>query len=743
MALQITTGAGSLVALGVGAGDVYSLITLGQRVGNWWTAVSGDKQFLALLDQDEFETLRRRGLVDLPTFNKRWRKQIRLLANGRPLSLKGPDVEKVLEDMGRFTAVMVCVVATLDAFTSMFVVRRVLKSVLTELLRTTETGEDLLSSQYGSRLNSWRSTACLRGLAASAQALRQGLIDQGSIMSGYLPAEESFHVVEFLAWLLGKETAEFTTPSSDVAGIALCLSQLGVDILQVKGKGFRTTEKPCCLTYSAENVLSAKEQSLIGNGRGFMRDQIMTVPISHPEECLSVFPTSIAVHNRCRTAWKLGERAAQFVSLDVVLKPETEPHFNPKSGHNIFYKFIDRGTECRRTSCEIHELANNHAPIVNHELLSALEKCFERDVPELVVWASNQTRGGGLEDYEIVDHDMIDPAKIEIFCVVQSFFMGYYYTVFLPMVDLSSLKLQTVEGVWGYRSPDFLHYFRRHVLSTKSLLKTPPEKNYERHESEISRQAILALLSRLFLGHPVDISLTSSTADKRANWCMGIVAKRTLMINSLLGKCQSIEELGKFTILDVDVGGVPRDPDGLIRPGFPDGLEFDLTTSTRQNVGESCPPEDVTFHIEADWDTDADATLLCVRYKGRRISTISPATADWHFCQAYVEPIGKETTSRSRTSLSKAVPVGIESFFESPPRLPVSQYLDVPVLFQAFNRPRLQYTAVALYSGSFVVRLASDCIATAGLRCKEYRERKVVNPNRRVTNSQVIVAGSS
>ena len=735
MALQITTGAGSLVALGVGAGDVYSLITLGQRIGNWWTAVSGDKQFLALLDQDEFEILRRRGLVDLPTFNKRWRKQIRLLANGRPLSLEGPDVEKALEDMGRFTAVMVCVVAALDAFTSMFVVKRVLKSVLTELLRTTETGEDLLSSQYGSRLNSWRSTACLRGLAASAQALRQGLIDQGSIMSGYLPAEESFQVVEFLTWLLGKETAEFTTPSSDVAGLAFCLTQLGVDILQVEGKGFKTTEKPCCLIYSVENVLSAKEHSHIGNGRGFMRDQIITVPISHPEECLSVFPTSIAVHNRCRTAWNLGERAAQFVSLDVVVEKR-------KSTQDISYKFIDRGTECGRTSCEIHELAVYHAPIVNHELLNALEKCFERDVPELVVWASNQTRGDGLKDYEILDHDMIDPAKIEIFCVIQSFFMGYYYSVFLPMVDISSLKLQTVEGVWGYRSPEFLHYFREHVLSTKSLSKTPPEKNYKRPESEISRQAILALLSRLFLGHPVDISSRSSIAHRSANWCMGIVAKRTLMINSLLGKCQSIEELGKFTILDVDVGGVPRDPDGLIRPGFPDGLEFDLTTSSRQNIGESCPPEDVTFHIEADWDTDADATLLCVRYKGRRISTISPATADWYFCQAYVEPISKETTSRSRTSLSKAIPVGIESFFESPPRLPVSQYLDVPVLFQAFNRPRLQYTAVALYSGSFVVLLASDCIATAGLRCKEYRERKVVNPSRKVTNSQVIVAGS-
>ena len=95
MALQIATGPGSLISLGVGPSDVYTLITLGQRVGNWWTAVSGDKDFLALLDQDELDIMRRKGLIDLPAFNKRWRRQIRLLANGQPLSFEGNDAESV------------------------------------------------------------------------------------------------------------------------------------------------------------------------------------------------------------------------------------------------------------------------------------------------------------------------------------------------------------------------------------------------------------------------------------------------------------------------------------------------------------------------------------------------------------------------------------------------------------------------------------------------------------------------
>ena len=309
MALQLTTGAGSLVALGVGAGDVYSLITLGQRVGNWWTAISGDRDFLALLDQDEFEILRRKGLIDLRTFNKRWRKQIRLLANGRAMSFQGRDAENVVDDMGRFTAAMVCIVASLDSFAALSVVKRVLKSVLTELLKTTETGEDLLSSQYASRLNAWRSTACLRGLFIEAQALRQALIDQEVVMSGYMPVEESTHMSHFLVWPLSGDTQIFTTASSDVAGVAACLSRLGIDIISIEGKGFDSLERPCRVVYSKETLVFDQYQPGLQTNKGFMRQESISVSVVHPEECISIFPTEIAVHNRCRSAWKSGQRA--------------------------------------------------------------------------------------------------------------------------------------------------------------------------------------------------------------------------------------------------------------------------------------------------------------------------------------------------------------------------------------------------------------------------------------------------
>ncbi|KAJ4265965.1 hypothetical protein NW762_003938 [Fusarium torreyae] len=98
MSLQVITAPGALVALGIGIGDVASIIYLGRRLGNWWTRPSGDVELLKLLDEDEYKILKSRGLLDILAFNKRWRKQIRLFGNSVTLNLKEEDIQAVLKD---------------------------------------------------------------------------------------------------------------------------------------------------------------------------------------------------------------------------------------------------------------------------------------------------------------------------------------------------------------------------------------------------------------------------------------------------------------------------------------------------------------------------------------------------------------------------------------------------------------------------------------------------------------------
>lgn len=56
----------------------------------------------------------------------------------------------------------------------------------------------------------------------------------------------------FLVWPMSNEATVFTTAPSDVAGVATCLSKLGIDIISVEGKGFDFSERPCRVVYSKE-----------------------------------------------------------------------------------------------------------------------------------------------------------------------------------------------------------------------------------------------------------------------------------------------------------------------------------------------------------------------------------------------------------------------------------------------------------------------------------------------------------
>ncbi len=82
------------MALGISAGDIATLVSVGRRIGNWLTSSSGDIEMLQLLGEDSSSILKRRGIMDDLAFNKRWSKQIRLLANGTPIKLAEEEMKK-------------------------------------------------------------------------------------------------------------------------------------------------------------------------------------------------------------------------------------------------------------------------------------------------------------------------------------------------------------------------------------------------------------------------------------------------------------------------------------------------------------------------------------------------------------------------------------------------------------------------------------------------------------------------
>jgi hypothetical protein len=753
MSLQITTKAGSLLALGLGISDISTAISLGTRFGNWMTAASGDEDLLKFLDTDELEIITRRGLIDIDRFNKVWGRHISLLVNGQPKEYEGEHAEKVLEEFSRFTAIMVSLVAAMEAFMSFELVRATLRKVLLALLRTTEFGEDILVSRYPDRLNSWRSSSIIRGLASKARQIRRDLLSRGQLVDGLMPQGDVAHMAHFLTWLLAESGEDYTTQSSDVAGVAFCLSELGLDVLSVQGFGDGPVSPTSCrLHYNVEATMNAHGKELGGDKNILGRVPLTTVSLICPEEALTNFPIHADVANRCRTAWQEGARAAEFIKCRPVV-----PHYDTRHSDDFKYAFWNIGNPPSRVRDEIHSIASAHAFAVNREICQALENVFQHEPSASLVWILDQTTDSMSSDAEIWEHStsetqiwnskMQDPIKINAFTVFQAFFMGYYYAILLRLVDTSSLRIQTVDGAWGYRSSQFLCN-ARNIWLVQGNAAAPGMRI-------LRRERVIGILSELVLGKRKEVSKVRRAAN-RENWCVGIIEKHALVARSLLKPCRTIREVGGFVMLDVDTSGIPRDIEGLVRPGVAEGrlraIRGDDANVENLPIEQPDFPksgsEDVTFSIEADWDGDPETMLLCVRFRGRRIETINPAIADISFMQGLLKPSQpnepRATASRiSEADVFERSAEDIMSYNHRPSWNKFSifsrgGYQKKPTIIHvsATNNPRLRYYAAE------IIRVASQKVLITCRSLEEAFEEcwNVTQGNR--WGSVVLISGS-
>lgn len=712
------------MALGIGMSDVATLFVLSKRVGNWLSASSGDKDFLQLMDQDEVDLLRRGGLIDTNRFNKRWGSEMFLLANGEAKTFKGEIAENALDTLGQFTALMVSLVAALDAFCLPKVVKVVVRSTLLEILGPAEYGEDVVASQYVQRINAWRSSATVRGISAEARRIRRSLISSDAIVSGLMPSGDMPHMVKFLVWLITDRSEQHITPSTDVAGVGLCLSQLSIDVLGVQGLGFDDLSAPIQLQYlpDAPWLTSSPQKSPLA--RVLERRTCTTVNLDCPHESLSNFPVDSETANRSRAAWIEGQKAAEYVACRPLVPSKGEV------GKDLEYVLYDTGSETGRVATETHDLVSSLGFAVNSEICQALERTMRHEDASILSWLHSQTMEGPRNASTIRSPDMNDAAKINAFTVFQAFFMGYYYGIFLKLVDTSMLGLRVVEGCWGFRDAGFLCKMAAFYL-VKSQLKTPGIRC-------LPRETMIEILSALLLGGDMIASTFEKPVYSRDNWCLGYVDKRALLAYSLLRPCVTLMDAGRFVLVDADVSGIPVGIDGLVRPGVPDSLKHDgadgVTTVPKLlalSQGDkldfaSNSPADATFHIEADWDGDPSTMLLCVRYRGRRIQTINPATADINFLKSLVRP-AQDLDGKTSSSDQLGQRWTISDFFTREPER--GTYDEPTELFMPVSRmPRLRYFITEAYSSFARVAVLVDSLEAsreAFSQAREYQLSKV------------------
>ncbi|OAL45383.1 hypothetical protein IQ07DRAFT_684306 [Pyrenochaeta sp. DS3sAY3a] len=717
MTLQVTTGYNSLVAVGIGIHEVASLYSLGRRFGNWCTASSGDENLLNLLDEDEMNLLTRRGVLDAAHFDATWNEKMKLLSNGKKITIDGANAHKALGKTSRFTACMICIVATLDTFAAASVVRTICGKLLRDLLRTTEYGEDLVASEMSDRIKAWSSAACVRGIHQKLRETRLSLVESGKVLTGTIPPQDAKEVADFLYWLLAGQSTSFQTSSSDLAGIAYCLSSIGFDLLSVEGFLGDPSETSCRLIYDnsgdfKRQVNMDSQEDLFDNAS---RGLCTTVSLARPEEAMSVFPISQDAASRCRYAWKRGRDAAKKVALHLTNSPA------PPSSHTneLRYVAVDLGEVCDRVDDSIYRLAGTFGFAVNNELCQSLEKELSNHLPQ-VDWLLDQLAPNSRDPSALPKSIQGDADQIDLFTIFQAFFMGYYYDIFLRLVDTDGLELKIVDGAWGFRSTQLL-------IDVKSSCCIPAIR-----KSGIPRRTIIELLCSMLCSQRISIDNFGSSRD-----CIGYVGKRTLLCNSVLKHCITPEEVAQFVLLDIDVGILPSDTNGIIRSGvaqMPTLVALEAAQPGR--IVESGPTEDCTRHIEADWDVNPETALLCIRYKGRRLLSLNVGETDVIFCGAYIKPIGKPPGLEDLNDLPKAISVGIDNLISGTIPMPLVH----PVFVQAHRAPCLGYAFVAMYRG-YRTTIASNSLIAAWKEVDGMKQ--FVTIGRKIPLGPVIVARAS
>lgn len=448
------------------------------------------------------------------------------------------------------------------------------------------------------------------------------------------------------------------------------------------------------------------------------------VSLSLMAESIGTFPIAARTANSARMCWTQGAKAAQYVRLKIVTDLGLYGGLNALlQAKDLLYTVEDLGTEADRVEPLFYAFAESCFAL-NKEACDEVAHILSKSPAEDVSWLNDKmNKPTGMEHGQLDGKGALSEAQLRVLCDVQAFFMGYHYSVLLQLVDVSSLRLQIVDGWWGFRHVLLIGDVRALCIAL-------------RRDKIVTREQVLTICAQFFLGDKLAEMEPTANLESR---CLGIIGSRTLLCNSLIKNCTTPDEIGGFTLIDADTSGIPRDYRGFIRPSF-QGSGVRRTNSTgytiTANLLQSGPDADFTRHIEPDWNGNAETMLLVMRYEGRRVGSLNPAMADVMYCLNYVAPTSQlprpsssgllHTDDYAHLQCDHTLPEAIACTLEHMLRGQIlfGQVDRCPVLVQARGRPCMRYAAAA-WLGRNTYAVTTDFVRTA-LQAITDRRMKVV-----------------
>ena len=197
---------------------------------------------------------------------------------------------------------------------------------------------------------------------------------------------------------------------------------------------------------------------------------------------------------------------------------------------------------------------------------------------------------------------------------LQTFLMGFYYRLFAPLLDTSTLVKKEGFGSWAFADTQFL----RQVMSFLA-------DDFTEEWTLVSRPSLLGFVAYMFAGAQAEM-IEGMTAS-----AVGVVAKLSLLTRATLGTVTGFEEAVQFSLLDIDTAGIPCNAKGIVVEGsrLPlEAISVDRNDKKLDQFSDSDLEDgdtDFTSHIVPDWDHDIQACLVAFRHEGRFVHSLPPS----------------------------------------------------------------------------------------------------------------------
>jgi hypothetical protein len=368
----------------------------------------------------------------------------------------------------------------------------------------------------------------------------------------------------------------------------------------------------------------------------------MRIPLNFKEECVSLWPRTLAQNNDRRQMFKDGIRACETL--------EIFPVFPDGELHGFGYGFNDRTSALvERVDPIIHRVLSAIFPIVNPSLVSAMSR-IKALHPK---WTERE--GENILQYLVADLACL--SKVQILA------LGYYYAMLDKVLDTSRMAIQEAYGQWQWSDPNLLYQLNS-ILHEHVSESANPKANDGSKVFFLKREGILKLLAKLLAG--AEEEQWRAVNEKT----IGVHGKLSVVSSSLLAAGDTADQAMKFCLLDLDHSAIPSTARGLILNGESPRL---ISTCVVPNDDQLCAVselnlkglgEDFTSHIEPDWDNDVQACQVVFRSKGRVIRRLAPMAID----RALLAPPKLVEGNPSPGSGSDEVFVGnVETFFSNWP----------------------------------------------------------------------------